>query len=573
MTLRGSRLTARVGALALVSCCVIGGPVPAAAETGTPRTYVGPSYSPDVLTVPTAKESQSKLWFHDGSWWGLLNGPRGRGVRVHELMPDHSWRPTEAVLGTNVLQVGDAFWDGDTVHVAQRVPTGDLRYLRLTYDSESGEYQASEPVTVTTLGGNGFPSVVEDGTGRLWIGYANGLVTAVTWSDDGGATWAETYDLARNPEGSTAEVADLVAFDDRVGILWSDQAANSFRFASHADGDDPEVWARETALSGASEADNHISLVRIPGESSDRLAAAVKTSTNDTATSPDEMLIKVLLRGPVGGWSSVPVATVGDELNDPVLQVDLATETLRLFASNRAGDIVEKSSPLYDIGFEVGGGEPFMLGADGRLLDPTGTDQPLDARSGVVILASDTLRRTYRHAERALGTPPPVAGEADTTPPSEPVGLRGRALDPETLVLSWGRANDGQQWVPAGSGVPVEGYVVSREGVELATVTSTAFRDTPRQGPATTATTVRYEVQAVDAAGNRSRAVSIEVVLPAPEGSAPTVLGIVTLALAAVGAAYWALRRRRLNRSLASGPTLDAEPEPAPRGSLLHTAR
>lgn len=572
MTVRGTRLAARAGSAVLVACCLVAGSLlPAAAETGTPRTYVGPTYTADVLTNPTSNEGQSKLWFHDGTWWGLLNGTRGRGVRVHELTPDHEWRPTETGLSRNVAQVGDALAVGDTVHVAYRVPTGDLLYARLAYDAESREYQVADQTIVTNRGGNGYASIVQDSTGRLWVGYANGLVTAVTWSDDGGLTWAETFDLARNPAGSTAEAADLVAYDGRVGILWSDQAANSFQFASHADGDDPTVWARETALSGAAEADNHISLVRIPGEPADRLAAAVKTSTNDIATAEDEILIKVLVRDPVSGWSDVPVATVGDDLNDPILQVDLANETLRLFASTAAGDIATKSSPLDAIGFEPGRGQPFMLGAEGRLLDPTGTDQPLDARSGLVILASDTARRTYRHAEQSLGAPPPLAGE-DTTPPSPPVGLRGRAVDPQTVVLSWGPADDGRQWVPAGSGTPVEGYVVRRDGEEIATVTGTSLRDVPRE-EATGATTVRYEVQAVDAAGNRSRGIEVEVELPAPEGSLPLLVGLVTLALAAVGAGWWLLRRRRLDRILATGLPVAAEPEPAPRGSLAHSSR
>ena len=573
MTVRGRRLAARAAVVALVSCCLAGGPFPAAAEDSTPRTYIGPSFSPDVLTNPTAAENQSKLWFHDGSWWSLLNGPRGRGVRVQELMPDHSWQATNAVLSTNVEQVGDALPDGDTVHIAQRIPNGDLQYVRLTYDPESREYRATDPVTVTRLGGNGFASIVKDGKGRLWIGYANGLVTAVTWSDDDGASWAGMYDLARNSGDPTAEVADLVAYDDRVGILWSDQDTNSFRFASHADGDDPQAWARETALSGAAQADNHISLVRIPGESSDTLAAAVKTSANDIATSPDEVLIKVLVRRPGGDWSDVPAATIEDGLNEPILQVDLATERLHLFASRAAGDIVTKSSPFDDIGFEPGPGELFMMGADSRLTDATGTSQPVDARSGLVILASDMLRMNYRHAEQSLGTLPPVAGAKDTTAPSKPVGLRGRAIDPETLVLSWGPAHDEARWIPAASGVPVEGYVISRDGKEIAEVTSTTFRDTPREDRATTATTVRYEVEAVDAAGNRSRGVKVDVELPAPEGSVPTVVGLVTLTLAAAGAAYWALRRRGLDRSLASGPALDVEPEPASRGSLVHSAR
>lgn len=579
MTGRGGRLAARtrLGALlgvllAGVLCGLPVGVLPAAADdSSTPLTYVGQGYSSELYPPetrvpgeirPTQAESQSKLWYHADAWWALMAEPTGHAERVYELMPDHTWRPASGLVSDDILQVGDALHDGDTVHVVNRVVNGDLTYVRLTFDPEARDYRAEPPRLVTTLGGNGFPSIVQDGDGRLWVGYANGLVAAVTWSDDGGATWAEMYELARLNAAdteATAEAAALVSYDDRVGILWSHQAADAFEFASHRTGDDPEVWERETALTGAAEADNHISLVRIPGEPADTLAAAVKTSKGDVSDSPAEILIEVLLRKPDGTWSAVPAATVGDELNDPDLQVDVATDTLHLFASNSGGDIVRKQAPLDDISFPRGGGQLFVLGADGRLLDPTTSKEPVDARTGLVVLASDARRFAYRHAEQPLDGGTPVVDEDDRTPPTEPAGLRGRALDAGSLALSWGAATDGDRWVPASTGVPVAGYVVSRDGEELATVTSTFFRDDPRPASATSPTSVRYEVQAVDAAGNRSAPVSVDVPLPAAESSLPTIAGALVLALAVVAAVVWAVRRRRFGRDLATGPSL---PEP-----------
>ena len=99
--------------------------------------------------------------------------------------------------------------------------------------------------------------------------------------------------------------------------------------------------------------------------------------------------------------------------------------------------------------------------------------------------------------------------------------------------------------------MPVQGYVVLRDGVEIATVTTTYARDQPRDdGDAATEETVEYTVQAVDLAGNRSEPSRVVVRLPAAEKGRTTgpLVGIGLLAaalpvMALVG--YVAVRRRR----------------------------
>ncbi|TQN37904.1 hypothetical protein FHU33_4577 [Blastococcus colisei] len=544
------RRAQRLAAAGLAFFLLAAGPLlPAAADDGTPRTYNGPAYSPDFPAPPTEKESQSKLWFHAGAWWALLLEPAGRTVRVFELMPDHSWRPTSAVVTTDAADTGDALRDGDLVHVVSRRSDASLHYVRLTFDPAARDYRADPSVLVPTRGSAQPAVIAKDTTGRLWVAFTSAVRTVVTYSDDGGQSWARNMPVAIRETGETPEAVAIVSYDDRIGLLWSDQTTGSFEFASHRDGDLPTVWSREQALVGPAQADDHISLLRVRGEPADTLVAAVKTSRGDEGEPPDSLLIEVLIRTPDGRWSAAPVSTIAEGYNEPIVQVDETTRTLHVFAS-RDGSIVTKRTSLDDIRFEPGIGALFAVGLDGELADPTSSKDPVDARSGLVVLASDSIDRAYRHAELPLTSATPTADPADQSPPNPPGNLTARALSPESVVLSWDEATDGNQWAPARNGVPAQQYVLLRDGAEVATLTSTSTQDQPRAGgDPTSAVSINYAVQAVDSAGNRSAPVGIVVDLPgAPPGpGTATIVGIGLLPLAAI-AGLVAIGRRFLTR-------------------------
>jgi chitodextrinase len=98
---------------------------------------------------------------------------------------------------------------------------------------------------------------------------------------------------------------------------------------------------------------------------------------------------------------------------------------------------------------------------------------------------------------RAISITTPQA--ADVTAPSVPNALRGVAKSSSTIHLAWEASSDD---------TGVTGYRVSRNGVEIATVTNgTSYVDTGLKG----ATSYSYSVAAVDAAGNRSRTASLSV--------------------------------------------------------------
>src|SRR5437899_1148240 len=80
---------------------------------------------------------------------------------------------------------------------------------------------------------------------------------------------------------------------------------------------------------------------------------------------------------------------------------------------------------------------------------------------------------------------------ADTTPPTTPTGLTAAAAGSTGANLSWTASTDN---------VAVSGYIVRRNGVQVATPTTTSFADTGLAA----ATTYSYTVAARDAAGNIS---------------------------------------------------------------------
>src|SRR6266700_162124 len=84
-----------------------------------------------------------------------------------------------------------------------------------------------------------------------------------------------------------------------------------------------------------------------------------------------------------------------------------------------------------------------------------------------------------------------TASTADTTPPTTPTGLTGLAAGAIGANLSWNASTDN---------VGVTGYIVRRNGVQVATPATTSYADTGLSA----ATTYSYTVAARDAAGNIS---------------------------------------------------------------------
>lgn len=521
--------------------------IPAAADAGggAPQSYVGAPFADGLRVSPTTYSHQSKMWFHDNAWWALMLEPAALTLRVFELRPDHTWRPTRAVIATNPADTGDALSEGDVVFVLSRRTDEVLQFARLGYDPAAREYDlTSPPVTVTNRGSAGPATIAKDSTGLLWATYATNKEIQVSYSNSDGNAWIEPFDLPA-PEAlvSGREVSAVVAFNRSIGVIWSDQADGAYRFAVHADGAPPGEWRGETALAGPGVIDNQVNVKVVRDEAGDRLVAAVKSAPVNPDARADTPLNLVLVRAPDGRWSSGTAGTVGDNHNGAILQVD-ETNRMLYFLAEAGGVVQQKQTPLDALTFGSGRGAPLLRLEDATYADVAGSKQPINARTGLVAMSSIAVTRTYHHAELGIPGDPPPPEVPDEEPPTAPGGLLASASGPAVVSMYWSQADDGVHWTAAADRTPVARYTVFRDGVEVGTTTQTSFADTPPPG----ARTLEYAVVAVDQAGNMSAPAMTSVAVPADQVAVAPLVGWSLLGGGGVLAAMVGLTRWRTSR-------------------------
>ena len=115
---------------------------------------------------------------------------------------------------------------------------------------------------------------------------------------------------------------------------------------------------------------------------------------------------------------------------------------------------------------------------------------------------------------------------ADTTPPSRPTDLTGAAAGSTGANLSWGASTDN---------VGVTGYVVRRNGLQVATPATTSYADAGLSAGAT----YSYTVAARDAAGNispDSTSVSVTTAIAADTTAPTTPTGLTAAVAGSTGA-------------------------------------
>jgi Gametolysin peptidase M11 len=161
-----------------------------------------------------------------------------------------------------------------------------------------------------------------------------------------------------------------------------------------------------------------------------------------------------------------------------------------------------------------------------------------DAKMTVGQVFSDPLRGITIQdvSEDANGVTLALGVPLDTFPPSSPGSLSGVATG-TTVALQWTAATDTYA---------VGGYTVSRDGVVVGTVGTTAFTDTGL----TPGTTVGYAVTAVDLAGNPGAPATVSVAIP--DTSPPSAPSKVTARVTKNGHVHLAWRASTDNSRIAS---------------------
>lgn len=111
------------------------------------------------VQVPTEDKPQSKLWFHDGSWWGLLYSPVEHATVIERLdASTQTWVDTGTVVDSRRTARADVLWDGQKLYVGsgttvvsefgsppnpEDVSAGSAQLSRFSYDPLTRSYVAT----------------------------------------------------------------------------------------------------------------------------------------------------------------------------------------------------------------------------------------------------------------------------------------------------------------------------------------------------------------------------------------------------------------------------------------------
>jgi hypothetical protein len=139
----------------------------------------------------------------------------------------------------------------------------------------------------------------------------------VTHSTTSDATWTAPF---KPPVADTAitsdDISSVVTMRGKIGVMWSDQLSQSFRFITHIDGapDTADGWGALEKRSSDAARRRHINIKNIVSDDDGRLYAAIKTGLGGDPSDPSTgALIALLVRTAAGDWSSHTFGTVADD--------------------------------------------------------------------------------------------------------------------------------------------------------------------------------------------------------------------------------------------------------------------
>ncbi|MFN8494903.1 MAG: Calx-beta domain-containing protein [Caldilineaceae bacterium] len=406
---------------------------------------------------PTAEKAESKLWWNDGAWWGILwdSTPSSWGYKIYRLNnATQNWEPTNVVVDLRNTTKADTLWDNTAkklyivshvysgIHASNQTTTDTNLHAKLSRFSYNAGIYTLDPGFPVDVNNNTSETAViaKDGAGVLWVTYVLGVkdVTKTTYSvwvnrsNDNGVTWGQPYILpAPDAVGVNADdISAVIAYNGYVGVMWSDQNSKKLYFATHANGagDTASDW-QATAITTPL-VDDHMNLKAMQADPAGNVFAIIKTA----ATSPKIALLVCKNNCAVAtNWSLYPVWSGSDYISRPGILIDAQNRKIYAFAeypytltaaqmaspqlapegvvTNATGipptGIYYKVSDLDNISFPVGEGLPLIKSAtDQYANDPTSTKQNLNGATGLVVLAGDYLStRYYLHNCLALTNP------------------------------------------------------------------------------------------------------------------------------------------------------------------------
>jgi hypothetical protein len=434
-----SRLSrAALSLLALLALALAPRPPQAAAFAAAAEAnagYIGPSFfynpsgqpKPNVVVSPTGEKPQSKLWHAGGRWWASMFSPAARQYRIFALdWKTQRWAGTGTPIDDRPQTKADCLWDGARLYVVSGggvESTGrdlDARLYRYSFAGGVYRLDAGFPVTVRAGGAEAI-AIAKDTAGRLWITYTQQGKVYVRHSTTSDAAWGAPFVVpaaGANASVSADDISAIVAYDGKIGVLWSNQGDDAFYFAYHVDGAPASSWIGGVAARRGDLADDHINIASLQSDRAGSVFAVVKTSMSGGSQPSIAVLVGSKQSGGSLAWRRVTVTNGSQRQTRPIMLIDTSNRRMYVFTADEGGGaIFYKVSDLDDLAFEANTpGTPFIRHAGYPYFnDPTSTKQSVDAATNLVVLASydngghpsATPAATDVYAHNAIDLPAP----------------------------------------------------------------------------------------------------------------------------------------------------------------------
>jgi hypothetical protein len=350
----------------------------------------------------TAQKPESKLWYHDGTWWAVLYRTAAGAHRIHRLdLATQTWVDIGVSVDPRPESKQDVLWDGAELYMASRFAGSPAqnRLYRFSYQSalKTWTLDSGFPVDISG-GGTESMTIAKDSTNTLWIAYTLNSTVVVNRTVGSDTQWGTPFTLpvAQGVSIDADDIAGVISMPGKIGVFWTNQKTQSDYFAWHADGDPATAaanWHEEVAVAGNQAADDHFNM---KVASDGRLFVGMKTSR----TGGSDILVALLVRATDGTWSPMHnVATFDTLATRPLVVLDEAHRRVYFFFSPFHETINYKVSDMDTIAFPSGVGTPFMsFGSPNDLNNPQSTKQPVAETGGrIEVIASSRNDLTYFH--------------------------------------------------------------------------------------------------------------------------------------------------------------------------------
>lgn len=407
-----------------------------------PSGLAGPTPEPPAIAAPIAPvvfgepnspapgtPGQSRLWFHDGEWWGVFpTASTGEQLIFRLDVGSGAWIDTGIAVDDRAFARMDVVSDGDRLVIAsagpQPEPRHALRIVRFSYDPTTRAYRrdANFPIPITDVGVESLTAARSD-DGRLWVAYRQGALMAIDHSMDSELAWRGPF-VPEVAGGAVEEVA-VASLGDRVAVVWTRPSDDHVSMAWHDTVGPADVWqaSPDAIIAGLRLGEDQLSVSADRSPGAERLFVAVKTSTDE---SPDRGRLDpqvVLVEFAAGANpTSYLFGRIDDQHAGPIILINSEDRELHVVAASPkvGGAIYFKTTSLDRIAFPPGRGTLLIPASDDhpRLASPTSTKQALDDATGMLVAASDTGSGIYGFG--ALGVVPGSGEESPAPDPSAP---------------------------------------------------------------------------------------------------------------------------------------------------------